>query len=338
MARFALGLAGAALGLFLLAGAHYVRGPGPTVRGCLTACASAGERPPGALRVLTINVLHDFPRFTALRARLDRIAAEIRRLDADVVCVQEASWTPSLGDGARYLAERSGLNHVYVRANGERRFILFDEGEAVLSRFPLRDAGFAELLPRAGFFERRVVLHAVAESPFGPLHLFSTHLTNGDPAARRGQAASLRAFVEGKTDGVAIVGGDFNAHPDAPEIASLAALWIDTQRAAPEPTCCVDGLRAGPDEPLEERIDYLFAIPARDRRVEVRAAQPVLASPERDGGGWLWASDHVGLFASLAISESERPPDEGVFVPGRTHPTSEHRPGAEARPRERLSD
>ncbi len=314
VARFALGLAGAALALSLLAGVLYVRGPGPTVRGCLTGCASAGERPPGDLRVMTINVLHDFPRFEALRERLDRIAAEIRRLDADVVCVQEVPWTPSLGDGARYLAERSGLNHVYVRANAGRRLILFEEGEALLSRFPLRDASFAELLPRASAFERRVALHAVAESPFGPLHLFSTHLTNGDPAARRGQAASLRAFVEAKTDGVAIVAGDFNAHPAAPEIGSLAALWIDTQRATPEPTCCVDGLRAAPDEPLEERIDYLFAVPARDRHVEVRSATRVLASPEREGGGWLWASDHVGLFASLAIAESERPPDEGAVA------------------------
>jgi len=76
---------------------------------------------------------------------LDLIAQEIRRQDADIVCLQEVPWAPHIGSAAQYLAARTGLNHVYFRANGNRWTILFEEGEAILSRYPLRDVTFEEL-------------------------------------------------------------------------------------------------------------------------------------------------------------------------------------------------
>ena len=110
-----------------------------------------------------------------------------------------------------------------------------------------------------------MVLGATAATPWGDVRVYVTHLTNGDSAINQGQAADLAAFVEQSGGGPALVAGDFNATEDEPQIQALG--WIDTYRAAnpadPGWTCCVDDLSAGPGEPLEERIDYLFLVPAQ---------------------------------------------------------------------------
>lgn len=273
--------------------------------GCLEGCAAQGrERREGPLRVMSLNILHDFPDFAYLTERLDLIAEEIRRQDADIVCLQEVPWTPKLGDGARYLAERVGMNYLFLRANGNRSAILFEEGSAILSRYPLRDPAFAELKPQAGFFEHRIVLHATAVPPWGPLRVFVTHLTTGGEALNEGQVASLLAFVQATGSGPAVVAGDFNAREGSPQMQTLAREWIDAYRAAnpadPGLTCCVDDLTRGPEEPLEERIDYLFLVPA-GYEVKVVAAQRVLDRPLPTQDGWLWASDHVGLMVAVHL-------------------------------------
>ncbi|RME44733.1 MAG: hypothetical protein D6791_12515, partial [Chloroflexi bacterium] len=268
-------------------------------------CATAGPRRAGPLRVMSLNMLHGFPRFEHLGDRLDLIAGEIKRQDADIVCLQEVPWRPGLGNAARYLAEETGLNYVYVRANGNRWTILFQEGEAILSRYPLRDPGFAELMPRAGFFEHRVVLAATAATPWGDIRVFVTHLTNGEPAINRAQATSLMSFVETSGGGPAIVAGDFNAKEDSPQIQALAGRWVDTYRAAHPAdvgyTCCVDDLTGRSAASLDERIDYLFLVPGEGLTTRVVDSRRILDQPVQMGQGWQWASDHVGLLSTIEI-------------------------------------
>jgi endonuclease/exonuclease/phosphatase family metal-dependent hydrolase len=274
--------------------------PGGRPEGCPSDCATAMVRREGPLRIVSLNVLHGFPRFEYLEERLDLIAAEIRRLDPDLVLLQEVPWHRA--NAAQRLAKGAGLNYLYLRANGNRRAILFEEGEAILSRYPLRDPTWVELAPHAGFFEHRVVLGATATTPWGDLRVFSTHLTHGDTETNRGQAASLRAFVDNATEGPAFVAGDFNAVEGSPQIQTLR--WVDTYRLANPGedgfTCCVDDLTASPDELLDKRIDYLFLVPGV-RRAEVVRSQPILVQPTALGSGWLRASDHAGLFTEISL-------------------------------------
>jgi endonuclease/exonuclease/phosphatase family metal-dependent hydrolase len=299
----------AALGL-LLVGVGWVLAasrPGQRVEGCPEGCAAAETRREGPLRVLSFNVLHDFPRFRHLTARLAHIAAAIRELDPDVICLQEVPWR--WGSAAQRLAEELGLNYVYARANGNRWAILFEEGEAILSRYPLRESDCLELEPRADFFQRRVVLRATADTPWGPLRLFATHLTHDNPAANRGQAASLAEFVARSGGGPAVVAGDFNAEEEAPQIQALG--WVDTYRRVhpddPGYTCCVDDLTGGPDQVLTKRIDYLFFVPGASQgdtsanRARVVSSRRVLDGPFRTAGGWLWPSDHVGVLSEIEL-------------------------------------
>jgi endonuclease/exonuclease/phosphatase family metal-dependent hydrolase len=277
--------------------------PGAQVEGCPQGC-SAGQGQGGMLRVMSLNVLHGYPRFEHLTRRLDLVADEIRRQDADIVCLQEVPWTRQLGSGADYLSRLVRMNYLYLRANGNRRTIFFEEGEAILSRYPLKDAAFVELKPPAGFFEHRVALHASAATPWGDVDVFVTHLTHGDPGVNQNQAASLLAFVEAAAGNVAVVAGDLNAMPDSPQIEILAQEWVDTYRAANPAdeglTCCIDELHAE-GEPLEKRIDYLFLVSDGGQGVEVNGAWRVLARPFRVGDGWQWASDHVGVVVDLEL-------------------------------------
>jgi endonuclease/exonuclease/phosphatase family metal-dependent hydrolase len=271
--------------------------------GCPAGCSAAEQRREGPLRVMSLNMLHGFPQFEHLSTRLDLIADEIRRQDADIVCLQEVPWTTPLSSGVEYLATRVGMNYLYLRANGNRRAILFEEGVAILSRYPLEDATSAELQPRAGFFEHRVVLHATVTTARDDVDVFVTHLTHGDQEVNRQQAASLAAFVQNTGGAPAIVAGDFNATEDSAQIQSLAGLWIDTYRAAnPDAeglTCCIDNLAAGPAEELETRIDYLFVVPRTRESVQIHRSQLVLDRPFQLAQGWQWASDHVGLLAEI---------------------------------------
>jgi endonuclease/exonuclease/phosphatase family metal-dependent hydrolase len=293
------------IGLLLIVWVLNASRPGTQVEGCPQGCSTAALRREGPLRVMSLNVLHGFPRFERLSERLDLVAAEIGRQDADIVCLQEVPWTLGLGSAAEYLASRTGLNYLYLRANGNRRTILFEEGEAILSRYPLRDAALVELEPQAAFFEHRVVLRATAATRWGDIHVFATHLTAGHPVANEGQAGSLQAFVASTGHEPAIVAGDLNAREDSPQIQALARAWLDSYRVANPGdaglTCCVDNL-AAESEALEERIDYLFLVPGSGPGPEVASSQRVLDRAIRVADGWLWASDHVGLLTTMEMT------------------------------------
>jgi endonuclease/exonuclease/phosphatase family metal-dependent hydrolase len=265
-----------------------------TPEGCAAGCATASQRVPGPLRVVNLNVLHGFPADARLADRLDLIANELVRLDADVALLQEVPWTLGTGSGAARLAQRTGLNYLALRANGNRFAIAFEEGSVILSRYPLADVSWIELAPRAGPFEHRIALAATADTDWGPIRLVVTHLSGAD-AVNAAQAASLVDWVARQPRPV-LIGGDFNAVPDSVTYRELP--WTDLYRSVhPDDggfTCCVDALDAPPPAPLAERIDYLFAL-----GLEATSAEVILAEPVAVANGWLRASDHAGLLVRL---------------------------------------
>lgn len=275
--------------------------PGRRVEGCPAGCAAtAPVRRPGALRVASLNMLHGFPDFKNLPVRMELIVAEIRRLDADVVLLQEVPWTLQTGNAAAVLSRELGYNYLYYRAEGNKTLIFFETGQAILSRFPLKDARFTSLAPQVNLFESRVALSATALTSLGEVTLVDMHLTNQAAQKNLGQAGSLLAFVEQLPTGLKLVGGDFNAREDSPQIRRLSGAWIDAFRALhpgePGLTCCIDDLNAGPSEPLEERIDYQFLAGGSAR---VMRAELAFNQPADLGGEWQWPSDHIGLLVEL---------------------------------------
>jgi endonuclease/exonuclease/phosphatase family metal-dependent hydrolase len=294
----AAALVAAAIALWVLSASK----PSLWVYGCERECGAAAERVSGPLRVVQLNMLHEFPGLTHLEERIDLIVRELRRLDADVVLLQEVPWTPATGSVAAELARRTDMNYVYRRANGNRRGILFEEGEAILARLPMRDTASVGLPRGDGFFQNRIALATTVDTPFGPVRLVSAHLS-GEPAhVSAAQVRALRRFV-GSPNVPVIVGADLNLPPDSPPVVALAGQWTDVLAAADPPdtaaTCCVDELTAAAGEGRRERVDYLWLAGAEPR---IEAAQRIFVRPMRVDGGWLRASDHVGLLTAIELS------------------------------------
>ena len=274
---------------------------------CLIECSQFSSEYNGEFQVLNLNMLHGYPDFEHLSERLDLIAEQVKIISPEFVTLQEVPWTRTTRSAARYLAEKTGMNYVYLPANGNRWTIFFAEGEAILSKYPLKDVEFVELFPRAGLFEHRIALKTTAVAPWGKIHIVSTHLTDGDPMVNQLQAQNLYQYVSGLKDGNVIVAGDFNATENSPQIKFLGNVWIDTYRKVnpflPGYTCCWEKLIASPvDNSLEKRIDFIFLVPDKvNPSPIVIDSQRAMVLPYWVGNQQLGASDHIGVFSKFSV-------------------------------------
>src|SRR4051812_48367556 len=257
-----------------------------------------GRGTPREWVVLTQNLWGGAP-FWGLRRR--SLARGLARLRPDVVGLQEVHAPDPVGETsqAHQLADRAGGYRV-VFAPGRVTPSGRCEGVAILSRHPIvghsvealtMDRG--DLLDRLG---RRVVLHAVVESPAGPIDTFVTHLS----VSRRARARTIhellaftaRACSHTRGRG-AILMGDLNAPPGESIVAALeggddrgGGAWRDAWKLANGP----DASGGTYPAPVPyRRIDYILLRP--------HERWQVLACNRMPAGG----SDHLGVVARLAL-------------------------------------
>ncbi|MFJ7103703.1 MULTISPECIES: endonuclease/exonuclease/phosphatase family protein [Streptomyces] len=230
------------------------------------ATAAEGASPSGSrapavpLRVATYNIHAGAGEDQVFD--LDRTAAALRGLRADVIGLQEVDvhWgeRSAFADEARALAEKLRMRVFFAPIydldpageGGERR----QYGVAVLSRHPVLHAENHEITrlstqtpdpvpaPAPGFAEIVIRVKGVRT------HVYSTHLDyRADPSIRAAQVGDmLDVLADDRGPGILV--GDFNAEPSAPE---LAPLWQTLRDAAPD---------AGPTYPAiapRKRIDLI---------------------------------------------------------------------------------
>jgi endonuclease/exonuclease/phosphatase family metal-dependent hydrolase len=148
----------------------------------------------------------------------------------DIVLLQEVARTSGL-HADRWLADRLGYSLAFARTNGSVAAIGFEEGLAILSRFPLGAVRLRQLSEGINPLVRRVALAAEVQAPVGPILAVSTHLAL-PPRHNARQVRALRSWVAEVADGtVAVIGGDFNAREDDAEMALTRAAWVDAFRA-----------------------------------------------------------------------------------------------------------
>ena len=191
----------------------------------LTASGVMAAEPAPNLRVLTLNLYHGGPSSGLigdggqLEARLTMVIAELRALRPDVVALQEASDGWGRGNVAARLAAALGLHHVHAPATSRlsplallNRLLVFamnfNEGPAVLSRFPIASSTVHDLPRCERALHPRVMLEAEIATPWGPLRVYSTH-TERD-ACQHERIAELVAARRGPLPSILM--GDFNAH------------------------------------------------------------------------------------------------------------------------------
>lgn len=160
------------------------------------------------LRVLNLNVLHGFPEFHDQETRFQHTVHEFKDIDADIIVLQEAWSTSRYGPMVERLAAQLQMNHTYARANGSRNLLGFEEGSAVLSKLPLRNARRIVLEPRQPFWENRIVLLVDVNLGGEIVTIAGVHLSTSIPEE---QVRSLLSELPAKN--LLFVAGDFNAEP-----------------------------------------------------------------------------------------------------------------------------
>ena len=281
----------------------------------LAAVNGAGAEP---IRVVTFNLFHGGPVAGVtgdghrLEDRLGIVTAELRRLQPDVIALQEASIGSWRGHVAERLARELGY-HVVHASTTERIFtygilsrlavalIDFSEGPAVLSRWPIvsRDVIALERCGRP--LDSRVVLRVAVNGPTGPVQIYSTH-TSGDAC----QLHHIERLVrERRTALPSVLMGDFNASEDFPALASLKRGFLDAFRAVnPDAPGFTDLQRTGAaTATVSQRYDYVFVVPGARGTGAVLASRVVLNAPRWYADGTtLWPSDHYGVLAELELT------------------------------------
>lgn len=265
------------------------------------------------IRVATVNILNDLSRWDARRTLLARGSDA---LSPDLIALQEV--TDPLGRStAHWLAGELGGYSVHVCPKsgwGRKR-----EGIAVLSRLPVE--GHEALDLRS---QQRMAQFVRVRAGGSPVVLVNGHYhwLPGAHAARVRQIGRVLDRVHALDPGTAVVAcGDFNGTPGSPAIALMRQVFISAHEAnhgsEPEYTCptpLVSGDRVRgaitrgllrlftnrPDGLWRGALDYIFVSP--DVRVVECGVFLDCPSPEDHT---LYASDHLGLAASLEIPSPE---------------------------------
>lgn len=263
----------------------------------------------GAVTVVTLNLWHDQQDWPA---RFELITAELRKLNPDVIVLQEVLQHEDLPNQAVSLAERLGF--------GEPHFVSVDPedaakryGNAILTRHPVLKTSSRMLAPASDY---RTAAHALVEVAGRRISIYSTHLhyspNRSGADVRKEQIEDLLDFIDETRAGAPVVlAGDFNAEPGAEELERVRARFRDAYAAAnysehhsdhsPAAEATADTaastLNPATGHP-HARIDYIFAGPELD----VLETRVILDEPGPTG---VWASDHFGVLARLGTATAD---------------------------------
>jgi endonuclease/exonuclease/phosphatase family metal-dependent hydrolase len=263
-----------------------------------------------SVRVATLNIWN---RMGDWEGRLAAIRASLRDLDPDIIGLQEVL----------KLSGEHAFDQGALVADGMRYHVVFGRhpdavhpmGNAILSRFPvLRSEVFP--LPDGGTDERRTLVFAELDAPFGRVPFFCTHLNwkldegNVRELQVRAITDAIAELAPPSTAYPPILVGDLNAEPDSDEIRFLRGLtslggprvyFADCFALAgrgPGTTFSRDNPHAAPLREPNRRIDYIFVRGPDDRgRGEPLEAEVCFAVPVEGA----FPSDHFGVVARLAV-------------------------------------
>ncbi len=255
--------------------------------------APGPDQPPIPVRLVTFNIHHGVG--DDGRHDLVRLAPVLAAADADVICLQEVDRhygdrSENVDQGlllARALDMQLAWGPAFdePRPDGRPRA---EYGNALLSRLPIL---ISDVHPLPGSGEPRSALRTMIELDGGALWVTTTHLSL-QGADRAAQVAALADLHTAPME-TGILVGDFNAAPDAAELAALRPQFTDAWELARE---------------RDDRAGWRFwqhdegsTHPARSphRRIDqawVTAGVAVATARVMDGAG---ASDHLPLLVEL---------------------------------------
>jgi endonuclease/exonuclease/phosphatase family metal-dependent hydrolase len=270
-------------------------GPALACLAALVACCGNGVRtssddaPRDEFVAATLNIWHDQENW---RARLGLMRDSLEALEPDVIFLQEVIQRDTVPNQATMLAESLGCRAFFASVDppgAPKRY-----GNAILTRHAIVATHEVKLEPLDDY---RVAAHARLDVAGRTVDVYVTHLhhTPEGSAIRAQQVRHLLAFIdETCSKGAIVLGGDFNAAPDAPELRPIRDRLTDAYAAVHLEPVGVPVTTLNPAKGhAPRRIDYIFAAAGPLRPVD---AAVFLDRPTAAG---IWASDHFGVWVRL---------------------------------------
>ncbi len=313
----------------------------PTNATTTFAPAAAAKKPAPSVTIATLNTLHglDDTGDVTLEERLVLQAGHLARDKVDIVGGQEFSRTINHGNVTAKLAfEASRLTRTVwywcwygsnphfpgepetrdggggpisdlLSQNTRPGESKFEEGESVLSRYPILAAEALRLPPETldtlptclenpgpdcltrAVFQARGALWARVRTPLGDVDVITAH-TSGTVMHHE----ALMEFATAKSGGRAAIVCDCNALEGSDAMTSFTpAGWIDTFRALnrrlPGFTSSQDVL--APRATVDHRIDYVLSNGLRGTRSAVFMSAPAYSATTEKH--FVWPSDHFAV-------------------------------------------
>jgi endonuclease/exonuclease/phosphatase family metal-dependent hydrolase len=232
-------------------------------------CAADAPR----VRVLTYNIHHG--EGMDGKVDLERIAAVIKRVEPDVVALQEVDVKTTRSQGVDQAAELGRLTGMHVAFGKAMDYAEGQYGEAILSRWPLEEVQTHDLPFEEGCEPRCAVAARVRGPDDKPRFVFAgTHLEHQNATVRLCQAGKLAPKLANTDSLPVVLAGDFNAEPGSPPMTVLRRHWTDATDGKWQPTC--------PAEQPRVTLDYVLYRPTDSWRViETRVVEEAMASDHR---------------------------------------------------------
>lgn len=217
-----------------------------------TAAAASGQ---STVRVVAYNIKHGRGMDDAVD--LQRIAEVLRRLDADVIALQEVdNRTERTGgvDQVSVLAELLGYRGYH---GAHRPYQGGYYGNAILTRLPVLDVQTHEIPAASG---SALTVHEASlgplpaesgGSPVPKVSVVSVHLA-GTPEERLQQANRV-SEVFANAEHPVILAGDFNGRPNDPVLQQLGQDWMILEKSG-DP-------RTYPSPQPDREIDFVMVRP-----------------------------------------------------------------------------
>jgi endonuclease/exonuclease/phosphatase family metal-dependent hydrolase len=259
------------------------------------------------IRVATWNL---WCRHGNWEARQPSIFETLRRLDADIIGLQEVSTREP--DQISRLHENLGYQ---VACSPDEENDRWGIANVIVSRWPITDHGWS-YLDVGDMPPHRTVLWATIDSPVGELNVYCTHLSHGfdNSALRQRQLTEICEFIteqrgDPKESFPPILIGDLNAVTESDEIRRLTGLgpayvpgfvatdtWAQCGEGAGETYSANNPYVVDSAWP-NRRLDYVLTGWPRPRPMGNPVSVERFGMEPVDG---VVASDHYGVIAELA--------------------------------------
>jgi len=198
--------------------------------------------PPGFLKLVTYNIGYASGEKNNLpvrlseqevRANLDEIAKQVKKLDADIVCLQEVDLDSDRThriNQFEYLAKAIGMPYGAYALTWNKRYLPWPywppsiqygrmvSGQAILSRYPIDHQVVLEFSKPSEnpfwynwFYLDRVAQKASIRVGYEPITIWNVHLEAFKPRTRESQASLLAEWVRLESNPYKVVMGDFNS-------------------------------------------------------------------------------------------------------------------------------